>query len=92
MADQDYLVLGDLTRRELGEYAGPERHLIVRMFVGESIFDEEIEVGSLSELPAVVEKRIAALRKKPDKAKLVESDSGWPADNPGHAIDLSEAT
>lgn len=86
MAAGEFLVIGDLTRRELGEYKSPERHLIVRMFVGDRIFDEELEVASLDELQGVAEKRMAALAKKPDKSKLVESDSGWPHDNPGHAI------
>lgn len=82
----DFLVLGDLTERELGEYTSPARRLIVRMFIGAETFDEEMDVDSVEELPGTVTARMTELEKKPDSELLVEANR--PLHHPGHAIEV----
>lgn len=75
MAADSFLVLGDL---------GADRY-VVRMFVGDDTFDEEITCP-LADLTATVEQRMAALAATPDPDLRVEAER--PLIYPGHAIPL----
>lgn len=85
--EHDYLVLGDL-RATVDGFGGPrlERgRFIVRMFVGDQVFDEEIE-SSLDELHDTVHARMLELERKPDPDLLAEAER--PRIHPGHAVML----
>lgn len=86
MSTTDFLVLGDLTERELGVYVDRSRTLIVRMFIGDATYDEEITVDNLDVARDTIAARMTELAATPDKTLLVEAER--PTVETEHAIVL----
>lgn len=87
-AAEDFIVLGDL--RGTFYDGGPRLDagtFVVRMFVGDGTYDEEITCP-LGELRANVEKRMRALAKKPDAKLRVDAERPHPALDNGHAVEV----